>query len=228
LKFFDLDLFVLVFKSAPRWVFIKFVFGFEIISDFQNFNRDFVWKIRLIANFAECGSKPWKGYLITIRRPILSFFSWFAETRDRLIFPYKIAVKILKIANYFQTKNKFDENSTRCTFKYQNKQIQVKKFEPLSKIGKLGSFFDFHTKRSKLQNRGIQLLAVILGFGGWNFAGDIIMNHIIHFLLLQLDPKERVKFSNILLFTNYLTLYDLNFGTKFVELHCQIWLQSRD
>jgi hypothetical protein len=37
------------------------------------------------------------------------------------------------------------------------------------------------------------LLAVILGFGGWNFAGDIIMNHIIHFLLLQLDlalPKH--------------------------------------
>jgi hypothetical protein len=30
----------------------------------------------------------------------------------------------------------------------------------------------------------MQLLAVILGFGGLNFAGDIIMNHIIHFLLL--------------------------------------------
>jgi hypothetical protein len=39
----------------------------------------------------------------------------------------------------------------------------------------------------------MQLLAVILGFGGWNFAGDIIMSHIIHFLLLQLDltlPKH--------------------------------------
>jgi hypothetical protein len=36
-----------------------------------------------------------------------------------------------------------------------NKQIQVKKFDPLSKIGKLDSFFDFHTKRSKLQNRGM-------------------------------------------------------------------------
>jgi hypothetical protein len=66
-------------------------------------------------------------------------------------------------------------------------------------IKKLGSFFDFHTKRPKLQNRGIQLLAVILGFGGWNFAGDIIMNHIIHFLLLQFDPKEKVKFSNTLI-----------------------------
>ncbi len=57
----------------------------------------------------------------------------------------------------------------------------------------LGSFFDFHTKRPKLQSRGMQLLAVILEFGGWNFAGDIIMNHIIHFLLLQLDltlPKH--------------------------------------
>jgi hypothetical protein len=29
-----------------------------------------------------------------------------------LNFPYKIAAKIPKIANYFQTKNKFDENST--------------------------------------------------------------------------------------------------------------------
>ncbi len=45
----------------------------------------------------------------------------------------------------------------------------------------------------------MQLLAVILGFGGWNFAGDIIMNHIIYFLLLQLDPEEKVKFSNTLL-----------------------------
>jgi hypothetical protein len=72
-----------------------------------------------------------------------------------LIFPYKIAVKISKIANYFQTKNKFDENSTWSTLKYQNKQIQVKKIEPLSKIGKLDSFFDFHTKRPKLQNRGM-------------------------------------------------------------------------
>jgi hypothetical protein len=125
LKFFDLDLFVLVFKSAPRWVFIKFVFGLEIIRDFLNFNRDFVWKIWFIANFAECGSKPWKGYLITVRRQILSFFSWFAEIRDQLNFPYKIAVKISKIANYFQIKTQFDENSTWCTFKYQNKQIQV-------------------------------------------------------------------------------------------------------
>jgi hypothetical protein len=68
-------------------------------------------------------------------------------------FPYKIEVKISKIANYFQTKNNFDENSTWRTLKYQNKQIQVKKFEPLSKIEKLGSFFDFHIKRPKLQNR---------------------------------------------------------------------------
>jgi hypothetical protein len=55
-------------------------------------------------------------------------FSWFAEFRDRSNFPYKIAVKISKIANYFQTKNNFDENSTWRTLKYQNKQIKVKKF----------------------------------------------------------------------------------------------------
>ncbi len=38
----------------------------------------------------------------------------------------------MKIFITVQTKNKFDENSTWCTFKYQNKQIQVKKFQYLS------------------------------------------------------------------------------------------------
>ncbi len=79
--------------------------------------------------------------------------------------------------------------------------IQNKKVKSFSKLGKLDSFFDFHTKRSKLQNRGMHLLAVILGFGGCNFAGDIIMNHIIDFLLLQLGLEEKVKFSNTLIFT---------------------------
>jgi hypothetical protein len=90
-----------------------------------------------------------------IRTQILLFFLWFADFRDQSNFSYKIAVKISKIANNFQTKNNFDENSTWSTLKYQNQQIQVKKFEPLSKIGKLDSFFDLHTKRPKLQNRGI-------------------------------------------------------------------------
>jgi hypothetical protein len=82
-----------------------------------------------------------------------------------VIFPYKIADEISKIANYFQSKNKIDENSTWCTFKYPIHEIQNKKVKKNLKIKKLGSFFDFHTKRSKLQNRGMQLLAVILGFG---------------------------------------------------------------
>jgi hypothetical protein len=46
--------------------------------------------------------------------------------RDTLNFPYKIAAKIPKIAYYFQTKNKFDENSTWRSFKCQNKLIQPK------------------------------------------------------------------------------------------------------
>ncbi len=116
-----------------------------------------------------------------------------------MIFPYKIADEISKIANYFQTKNKFDENSTWCTLKYPNHKTQNKKVKSFSIIKKLGSFFDFHTKRPKLQNRGMQLLAVILGFGGWNFAGDMIMNHIFHFLLLQLD-LTLPKHPNIYLF----------------------------
>jgi hypothetical protein len=43
---------------------------------------------------------------------------------------------------------------------------KTKKIKSFLKIKKLGSFFDFHTKRPKLQNRGMQLLAVILRFGG--------------------------------------------------------------
>ncbi len=46
------------------------------------------------------------------------------------------------------------------------------------------------------------LVADILGFGGWNFAGDITMNHIIDFLLIKLDLKEKVKFSNALINCN--------------------------
>jgi hypothetical protein len=80
-----------------------------------------------------------------------------------VIFPYKIAVKILKNSIYFQTNDKFDENSTWSTLKYPIHEILHKKLKSLSKIKKLGSFFDFHTK---LQNRGMQLVAVIHGFGG--------------------------------------------------------------
>ncbi len=83
-----------------------------------------------------------------------------------MIFPYKIADEISKIVNYFQTKNNFDENSTWRTLKYSNHEIQNKKVKSFSKIKKLSSFFDFHTKRPKFQNRGMQLLAEILGFGG--------------------------------------------------------------
>jgi hypothetical protein len=83
-----------------------------------------------------------------------------------VIFPYKIAVKILKILIFIQTNDKFDENSTWSTFKYPIHEIQKKKLKSFSKIKKLGSFFDFHTKRPKLQNREMPLVALILGFGG--------------------------------------------------------------
>jgi hypothetical protein len=94
------------------------------------------------------------------------FLALFREIRDRVIFPYKIADEISKNSIFIQTKDKFDENSTWRTFKYPNHEIQKKKVKSFSKIKKLGSFFDFHTKWSKLQNRGMHLLAVILGFGG--------------------------------------------------------------
>jgi hypothetical protein len=48
----------------------------------------------------------------------------------------------------------------------QSMRSKTKKLKSLSKIKKLGSFFDFHTKRPKLQNRKMQLVAVIHGFGG--------------------------------------------------------------
>jgi hypothetical protein len=93
----------------------------------------------------------------------------------------------LKNLIFSQTNDKFDENSTWRTLKYPKHEIQNKKLKSLSKIKKLGSFFDFHTKRPKLQNREMQLVAIIHGFGGWNFAGDITLNHINDFLLIKLD-----------------------------------------
>jgi hypothetical protein len=98
----------------------------------------------------------------------------------------------LNILIFIQTENKFDENSTWSTFKYPIHEIRNKKVKSLSKIKTVGSFFDFHTKRPKLQNREMQLVAVIHGFGGWNFAGDITLNHINDFLLIKLDLKEKV------------------------------------
>jgi hypothetical protein len=83
-----------------------------------------------------------------------------------VIFPYKIAVKILKNLIFSQTNDKFDENSTWITFKYPNHEIKNKKVKSFSKIKKLDSFFDFHTKRPKLQNREMQLVAIIHGLGG--------------------------------------------------------------
>ncbi len=65
-----------------------------------------------------------------------SVFSWFADFRDRLIFPYKIAVKFSKIANYFQAKNNFDENSTWRTLKYTYHEIQNNKVKSFSKLEK--------------------------------------------------------------------------------------------
>jgi hypothetical protein len=64
------------------------------------------------------------------------FQALFRGICDQFNFPYKIAAKISKIANYFQAKNKFDENSTWSSFKCQKTQIQFKKFEYLSKIEK--------------------------------------------------------------------------------------------
>jgi hypothetical protein len=94
------------------------------------------------------------------------FKAFFREIRDRVIFPYKITVKILTNLIFSQTNDKFDENSTWRTFKYTNHDIQSKILKSLSKIKKLGSLFDFHTKRPKPQNREMQLVAVIHGFGG--------------------------------------------------------------
>jgi hypothetical protein len=83
-----------------------------------------------------------------------------------VIFPYKIADEILKNLIFSQINDKFDKNSTWSTFKYPNHEIQNKKLKSLSKIKKLGSFFDFHTKLPKLQNREMQLVALIHGLGG--------------------------------------------------------------
>jgi hypothetical protein len=64
------------------------------------------------------------------------FQALFRGIRETFNFPYKIAAKIPKIANYFQAKNNFDENSTWSSFKCQNTQIHAKKFQYISKIEK--------------------------------------------------------------------------------------------
>jgi hypothetical protein len=74
------------------------------------------------------------------------------------------------------------------------------KSEKFIKNKKLDSFFEFHIKLRKHQNHEMHLLALILGFGCWNFAGDVKMNQFIAFLLLKLDLKEKVKFSHTLLY----------------------------
>jgi hypothetical protein len=51
------------------------------------------------------------------------------------------------------------------------------------------------------------------------------MNHIIHFLLLQLDPKEKVKFSNTLLFmvqSNSLLRHPQIILIRNLPQHCEI------
>jgi hypothetical protein len=44
------------------------------------------------------------------------------------------------------------------------------------------------------------------------------MNHIIHFLLLQLDPEEKVKFSNTLIFIDIFQ----PISSKWIEILGQI------
>jgi hypothetical protein len=78
-----------------------------------------------------------------------------------VIFPYKITDEVSKNSIFIQTNEKFDENSTWRTFRYPKQ-----KNEKFIEKKKLGSFFEFHTKRPKLQNREMHLLALILGFEG--------------------------------------------------------------
>jgi hypothetical protein len=65
---------------------MKIVFGLEIIRDFRNFVRDFVWKNHSIA------IKMMRKSLNYDQKANSLGFSWFQalfrEIRDRVIFPY--------------------------------------------------------------------------------------------------------------------------------------------
>jgi hypothetical protein len=74
------------------------------------------------------------------------------EIRGTLNFPYKIAVKISKIANYFQAKNKFDENSTFNSFKYEIKQISAQKVSIFFENRTVLKLFRFSYKIAKTAN----------------------------------------------------------------------------
>jgi hypothetical protein len=94
-------------NSFVQWIFSRQnFFLFRKITLFQNTRKNFGGKkINWTKKFFRWAKKV--GPII-IRRQILLFFSRFAEIRDRLNFPYKIAIKISKFLIYFQTKNNFD------------------------------------------------------------------------------------------------------------------------
>ncbi len=65
----------------------------------------------------------------------------------------------------FRILKKIRENSGE---KRREKSIYLNKrtIDIIYRKKKLGSFFDFHTKSRKNENREMQLVALILGFGG--------------------------------------------------------------
>ncbi len=75
--------------------------------------------------------------------------------------------------------------------KCQNKQMHVKTFQHFSKIEKLGSFFDFHTKRPKIQ------IWNSLGFFrklDWNSSG--ILRDSLKFMEFQKKIQGRTLLLN--------------------------------
>jgi hypothetical protein len=109
-------------------------------------------------------------------------------SRFYMNFPYKIAFKIPKIANYFQTKNKFDENSTFNSLKYQNKQIHAKKISIFFEIRKVLKLFLFSYKIAKTVNHKTALTSdntwiwrLKFGLRVQNESYSILFTHIFDF-----------------------------------------------
>jgi hypothetical protein len=88
-KLFELNLFVSVFKRVERWVFIKFVFGFQIIRDFRNFSGDF-GKFKVSRNSANHENNKRICVLIIIKcfKPYSVKFAinWIFHTKSPLKF----------------------------------------------------------------------------------------------------------------------------------------------
>jgi hypothetical protein len=126
-------LLVLIFKSAPRWVFIKIVFGLDQIHDFWNFYRDFVWKIRSIT--------VWRLILLFFYGTLIFAILWIFHTKSR--------TKFRKSRIISKPKTIFMKTQRRALLNTKEKTNPSQKFWTFIKNRKVRQLFRFSYKTAK-------------------------------------------------------------------------------